>query len=180
MDLFTSKLFSETKEFHQLIDNHLFTNNIKSNKISGDLYITFNKICIKSIQNEKEIQQIFLNTQLYEKLYRKNINYDDIYISSELNLLIERCKKYPLEHSYLFYLGLVSGGNILKKFLCEKHCLFLTFENPNELRKEFKDFLNNKIKTKEEQSNFIKIVSDTYLLIEKCFDNFLDNSYMNI
>jgi hypothetical protein len=166
---FTSRLFLETKQFHKLVDDHSFTNNIKNSKNIGDIYINFNKMCIESIQ-QIEVASDF--TEIYKKLYRETFTFDDIYISNELNLLIERCKKYPLEHSYLFYLGLLSGGNILKKYISEKHHLFLTFENPNILRKEFKDYLNNKIKTKEQQENFIKIVSETYLLIKKCFDKF--------
>lgn len=111
--IFTSRLFLETKEFHKLIDNHSFTNNIKNSKNTGNIYINFNKICIEAIQKNDDIfNQDF--KQIYKKLYRQTSteNFDDIYISYELNLLIERCKKYPLEHSYLFYLGLISGGNI--------------------------------------------------------------------
>jgi len=162
---FCKKLYFNTKEEHSQIDKHPFTELIKTNKEAGNLYINFNKICIYQIQ--KCNQHSTLQTKLY-----KTFNLPELYISDNLSKLIVLCNKYPLEHQYMFILGLISGGNILKKYIDEKHHEFLTFENPHELTKEFKLYLDNLIITDTQQETFINIVKESYKLIKLIFDKF--------
>lgn len=69
----------------------------------------------------------------------------------------------------MFLLGLISGGNILKKYIDVKYHDFLTFENPKELCIEFKKYLNENVIDEEK---FINIVKNSYKLIKLCFDEF--------
>lgn len=172
---FTLILYKETKVNHSKIDNHPFVKLIKTNKNIGKLYINFNNICINIIQNKfnQEIKKDNFSDfkECYNKLYRKILP-NDFYISYNLNHLLSQCEKYPLEHAYMFYLGLLMGGNILIKFLPE-YTEFLQFDNSKQLINCFKNYLNNKIRTKEEQEKFIKIVNKSYSLINLVFNDFL-------
>ena len=80
-------------------------------------------------------------------------------------------EKYPLEHSYMFYLGIMFGGNLLTKFVPESKDFF-KFDNSSKLVKEFKDYINKTVDTKEKQDSFIKIVNDSYNIIALIFDEF--------
>lgn len=172
---FTSILYKNTKDNHSKIDNHPFVKLIKTNKNVGKLYINFNNICINIIQNKfnTEIKKgKFLDfKKCYNKLYRKILP-NDFYISSNLNYLLNQCENYPLEHAYMFYLGLLMGGNILIKFLPE-YTEFLQFNDSKQLINCFKNYLDNNITTKEDQEKFIKIVNKSYALINLVFNDFL-------
>ena len=85
-----------------------------------------------------------------------------------MGLLLNRCKKCPLEHAYMFILGLLFGGKILSKYLPD-HIEFLKYDNSKELINEFKDYLDNNVL---EQDNFIKIVNESYKIISEIFDEF--------
>ena len=172
--LFSNLLYKETQTCHSKINNHPFSKLIKTDKNIGKIYINFNKICIDILQNalNKKIKDgVFLNfTECYNKLYRK-ILYNDLYISTNLSYLLTRCKDYPLEHAYMFYLGLLMGGNILAKYLPE-HTSFLQFNESSKLIKEFKNYLDNTIITKQQQTNFINIINQSYSLINIIFTDF--------
>lgn len=175
---FTDNLRFYTKETHSIVDKHQFVSLIKINKNSGKIYVNFNKLCINVLQNKMYQKQDF--KEIYKKLYR-HIEPLDLFISDNLLKLLNRCEKYPLEHCYMFYLGIIKGGNLLTKYLPE-YKLFFKYENSNELVKEFKDYLDNNIDTKEKQEKFIKIVNESYSIIKLVFDNFLEkhNSFEKI
>lgn len=118
---FTDLLFLETKEYHKQVDKHHFTYLIKHNKNAGDLYINFNKLCIYNLFKTLEIK----DTNLYNKLDKKFI-IPEMKISDNFNTLLLKCKTFPLEHCYMFILGIISGGNILKKYISNEHHKFLT------------------------------------------------------
>ena len=178
--MFRQKLYNNTKRSHKEVDRHKFVNLIRNNKDASEMYINMNKICIKHIQNE--IQQRLENTEsdfqsfrsLFDKLY-KDIKVD-CEVSSNMNKLLNRCKEHPLEHGYMFILGLLFGGKILSKYL-PNHLEFLTYNNQNELIDEFKDYLDNNVK---DQNNFINIVNDSYKLISEIFDEFYANIEKNL
>jgi hypothetical protein len=170
--LFREKLYECTKESHKVVDRHNFVNLIRTNKEAGELYINMNKICISYIQ--KEIQKRLEDPDsefesfrvLFGKLYKDiNINF---YVSPKMHLLLNSCKKYPLEHAYMFILGLLFGGKLLSKYL-PNHIEFLKYDNSKELISEFKDYLDNNV-TNHDQ--FINIVNDSYKLISEIFDEF--------
>ena len=171
MSTFTERLYSETKDDHLQIDTHPFTELIKTNKDAGNLYINFNKICIYQIQ--KHISNN-LHYTLKKKLH-KNIILPDMFITHNLSKLMLMCSKYPIEHEYLFKLGLLAGGNLLKKYIDEKHHDFLTFNSEDsnfKLIKQFKTYLNDSLIDENEQELFIHIVKESYKIIKLCFDDF--------
>jgi hypothetical protein len=161
---FTRKVYLETKDSHSIVDKHPFVELIKTNEKAANMYIDFNKICIKHIQ--KTISTV-ISDDLSKKLYRNCDNKLDIECEF-MTILLNRCEKFPLEHAYMFYLGLLAGGSILKKYIPKEHDEFLTFENSKELTKEFKHFLND-----YNSSEFINIVKESYSLIKNVFDYML-------
>ena len=160
---FTDKLNLETKNSHTQVDKHDFVSLIRTDKIAGNFYINFNKICIHEIQNVLVLSDNDLRSRLY-----RDINIDEIYISPTLLELINHCKMYPLESAYQFYLGLLFGGNMLKRMLPE-HNEFLTYENNKQLITDFKEYLNNNVIN---QDLFIERVNKCYKLIKQLFDEY--------
>lgn len=167
MNTFTYNLYENTKELHKEIDLHDFVKLIKINPIAGDIYIEFNKLCIYYIQNELKDN---LN-DIYKKLYRENCN-PDYFIEKNINLnnLILQCRNFPIENSYLFYLGILKGGNLLKRYIHDKHHEFLSYQDSNTLVNSFKEYLNKEDFNKAE---FISNVKESYRLIKLCFDDFI-------
>lgn len=162
-DNFTDRLYIETKDSHTQVDKHPFVSLIRKDKIAGDLYINFNKVCIYELQNVLKLN----DNDLYKRLYR-DIDLPEIYISKTLSDLLSHCKTYPLESAYQFYLGLLFGGNMLKRMLPE-HTSFLTYENNQEVIKEFKNYLNTNVKNED---LFIQRVNQAYKLIKVLFDEY--------
>lgn len=162
---FTEKLYIKTKPSHTIVDKHPFVSLIRKNKKAGEMYINFNKICIYEIQKVLKLN----NQELLKELHR-DIEIPDMYISETLNELLIHCKKYPLESSYQFYLGLLFGGNMLKRMLLTDHD-FLTYNNPKQLISKFKNYLCDNI-SESQQDLFIDNVNDAYKLINILFDEF--------
>lgn len=173
---FTDKLRESTKDSHKVVDRHPFVSLIKTNKCAGKIYVNFNKICINMIQETLQNtpksffhKNLFKESIIYKKMYR-HIEPLDFFISNNLLILLDRCEKYPLEHSYMFYLGIIMGGNLLTKFIPESKDFF-KYTDVKQLVQEFKDFLNEVI-TKEKQEKFIKIVNESYSIIKLIFDDY--------
>lgn len=173
--MFRERLYNSTKSSHKVVDRHKFVNLIRTNKDAGEMYINMNKMCIKYIQNE--IQRHLENEEskfesfrsLFGKLY-KDIKVD-YKVSPNMNKLLNLCKEHPLEHGYMFILGLLFGGKLLSKYLPD-HIEFLTYNDQNELINEFKDYLDNNV---VDETEFINIVNDSYKLISEIFDEFFIN-----
>ena len=108
---------------------------------------------------------------LQSNLYRE-FDLPDIYTSPDLQEILTHCKTYPLESAYQFYLGLLFGGNMLKRMLPE-HNDFLTYENSTDLINDFKTYLCNNV-DEIEKIKFIENVNVSYKLIKKLFDEFYD------
>ena len=158
--------YLETKAEHTIVDRHPFVSLIRKNKLAGQMYIDFNKICICEIQSVLKLKDVYLQNRLY-----RNNEKPEIYVSSTLLELLNHCKTYPLESAYQFYLGLLFGGNMLKKMLSE-HNDFLTYDNPKELIIEFKQYICDDV---TDQDLFIENDNKSYRLIKKLFDEFYDN-----
>jgi hypothetical protein len=173
---FTELLFKNTYESHKIVDKHPFVSLIKDNKLASDLYILFNKMCINETQKVLKLQDINLQNKLHKKL--ENLEEDSthhlITHSPSFNILLNHCKKYPLETEYMFKLGLMKGGNILKKYVDSSHHDFLTFVDSTTLCNDFKHYLNTNVNTSEQES-FIIHVNDAYKLIKLCFDDFFNS-----
>lgn len=168
---FTERLFKETHESHKIVDKHPFVSLIKDNLLASDLYINFNKICVYEIQKCLKLNDNNLQNRLYKNVEYSKLDY--LYEYPSLNALLNHCKTYPLETEYMFKLGLIKGGNILKKYIHPVHHDFLTFINPTILCNDFKHYLNTNV-NQLEQELFIKHVNDAYNLIKLCFDDFFN------
>ena len=171
---FTDILKLTTKDAHTAVDRHPFVSMIRKNKLAGEMYINFNKICINEIQKVLKLKDINLQSNLY-----REFDVPEIYISPILRKILIHCKTYPLESAYQFYLGLLFGGNMLKRMLPE-HNDFLTYENSKDLINNFKTYLCNNV-DEIERIKFIENVNLSYILIKKLFDEFYDkiNKFIN-
>jgi hypothetical protein len=161
--MFTDKLYLETKSSHAIVDKHPFVSLIRKNKLAGEMYINFNKICIHEIQNVLTLKDEDLSVRLY-----RDFDVPDIFITKNLSSLLQHCRTYPLESAYQFYLGLLFGGNMLKRMIPE-HANFLTYDNSKELINDFKLYLDNNI---IDEDIFIQHVNEAYTIIKSVFDDF--------
>lgn len=173
--MFTDELRADTKRLHTIVDKSPFVQLIREHKDVGKLYINFNKICIHLFQQrlDDSLGQ-YRNgfKRIYLKLYRKDLSLVDVFISTNLSKLLRRCEEFPLEHAYMFYLGLLNGGNILSKSL-PQHLEFLKFGEPaTDLIKEFKDYLNESVTTQTEKDIFTARVNESYRIIKLVFDDY--------
>jgi hypothetical protein len=164
MTHFTDRLYIETKDSHTVVDRHPFVSIMRKDEIAGEMYINFNKICIYELQQNLALKDVNLQSRLH-----RDIEQPDIYINDHLNELLILCKQYPLELEYMFKIGLIKGGNMLKKYIPKHAHEFVTFNNPNDLFNDFKNYLNENVSN---QVLFIKNVNDAYKLIKLCFDEF--------
>lgn len=162
---FTDRLYKNTKDSHLAVDRHPFVALMKKDEIAGELYINFNKICIYELQQNLKLKDVNLQFRLHRDIEKPGID-----INESLNELLILCKKFPLELEYMFKIGLIKGGNMLKKYIPKHAHEFLTFNNPNDLVKDFKNYLNENV---SDEQLFMKNVNDAYKLIKLCFDDFL-------
>lgn len=162
---FTERLSIETKESHKIIDRHQFVNLIRKDNIAAKLYINFNKVCIYELQLVLKLEDTILQSKLHRYIQQPL----EIQLNKHLDKLLVSCKKFPLETEYMFKVGLIMGGNLLKKYVSTKDHNFLHFEDSKELFNELKCYLNKHVKNEE---LFIKNVNDIYVLIQLCFDEF--------
>ena len=167
--LFTERLYKETKDDHKNVDNHPFTKLIKLNKDAGDMYINFNKMCIYQIKKHVLLHDTELQNELYKQLVFE-FDFNQKYkVTENVSTLLFRCGRLTLEHAYMFILGLILGGNLLKKYISEEHHSFLTFDNPNKLSKQLKTYLNENV---IDEDDFILNVKESYKLIKNIFDEY--------
>lgn len=165
---FTEQLYLETKESHEQVDKHPFVNLIRKNDLAAKLYINLNKICIYELQKYLKLEDSELQNELY-----RDIDQPEIFIYSDLNELLLLCKQYPLQLSYQWYLGLLFGGNMLKKMISDPISQeFLTYQNSKKLIINFKNYLDENVTDTIKQKEFINVVNKSYKLIKRCFDKF--------
>lgn len=164
---FTERLYLETKDYHKVVDMHPFVSCIRKNDMAGEMYMNLNKICIYELQQYLQLNDTDLKNRLYRDVFQP-----EIFITNSLYELILLCRKYPLELGYAFYLGLLFGGNMLKKMINNKddHDIF-EFDNPTQLIKEFKNYLDENVTNEDE---FINTVNNVYKLIKEIFDEFYE------
>lgn len=158
------RLYNETKTSHTNIDTHQFISIIRTNTLAQTLYINFNKVCIFQIQKTLKLKNTLLQSKLHKHFY-----VPDMFISKSFQKLLQKCTDHTLEHEYMFKIGLMMGGSLLKRYIKHEDS-FLTFDNPNILVKDFKTYLDTNV---TDQDSFIKIVNESYELIKNIFDEFL-------
>lgn len=175
--LFTDRLRHETKISHQGVDAHPFISEIRKSPNQAIKYMLFNECCIHNIQQTLDMSD---NKPLESLLFRDctsdqcmRLLYCDC---PEWVELLQACRDYPMEHAYMFYLGLLAGGNMLRRYIPNSYQHLLEFGEDgtdNYSRKiitEFKNYLNSKITDTISQEAFINRVQQSFQLISKCFD----------
>jgi heme oxygenase len=170
--IFSDRLRVETKECHLEVDRHPFVNLIRCNPEAANLYMQFNKISVLYLQNHK-------NFELFKK-FRYNITENDVNLEllsnfPSFNTFVNQLSDHYIEHFYMIQLGLLFGGNMLKKILPDNEKEFFNKGNsgdPKNLITEFKEYLNNTIVSEQSQITFIQNVNKSYLLIKNIFDEF--------
>jgi dGTP triphosphohydrolase len=165
--IFTDKLRKDTMNTHRQVDRHVFVVEMKENKEKAIKYIKFNEKCIYEIQKTLEMKDNDLQNMLYRDIQNSCLNNNSLNMEN----LLERCRQHPLCHAYMFYLGLLSGGNLLRKYIPVEYTGLLDFqEEPQYVIQRFKTYLNTHV---VDQDNFINEVNASYKLIQKCFDEFI-------
>ena len=76
---FTERLYIETKDSHKIVDKHPFVSMIRKDKIAGDMYINFNKLCINEIQNVLDLQDKVLQKKLYRDFLLPDVYITPVY-----------------------------------------------------------------------------------------------------
>jgi heme oxygenase len=167
---FTERLYLETKDSHTIVDKHAFVALIRKNDIAAKLYIDLNKICIYELQKVLNLKDKRLQSLLF-----RDIDQPDMFINEQLNELLILCKEYPLALGYQWYLGILNGGNMLKKMIRDPVSQeFLTYTNSKQLIIDFKDYLDQSVTDPIKQEEFINVVNKSYKLIKRCFDKFTE------
>ena len=163
MTRLTKRLYPETKESHKVVDKHPFVTRITKDIEAGHQYIDFNKRCILEVQRSLKLEDTFLQ----QALHRDIQDVSNGNVTGPFKELLDACKAFPLEHEYMFKVGLLMGGNLLKRYIPLKHHEFLTFENPKDLVRQFTEYLDSHV---TDPNTFIQRVNDSYALISLCFD----------
>lgn len=170
---FTENLSKETKSSHTRVDAHNVLKLVGRNERAGQMYIYMNKVCLDAIQ--KKLKEMGYKNEIFGKLYKNNLTGGECEEwKNNCNRLVDRCEKYPLEHAYMFYLGILYGGSILSKALNNDglDTTLFEYENKKVLIREFKEFLNEYITDVSRQKQFIECVNMSYASIVKVLDNF--------
>lgn len=177
MTLFTQALYIQTKAAHERVDKHPFMRTLYKTK-SSQLYIEMNYAALRVIQ---EHSADFLNPPFFRDLYRNLESSFQVTNNELLNELMEMvnesCKKSELflAQVYMWYLGLINGGNYIKKYIDVDEGIkdeLFNFKNGVLLEDLLKVYMNS-FKLESEEL-FIKNVNDTYRLIEQVLDKFQD------
>ncbi len=169
---FTTRLFQDTREMHSAVDKHPFVKAMREVSERGHDYVRFNEVCVLYLQ-----RTLSLPKDLKQRLHRSVASSEEEYTdlqqrSPSIHILLERCERYPLEHAYMFYLGLLKGGRILSRFV-DLGCLAYDKDDADDtLVDDFKAYLDFTITSESSQTAFINIVKDSYEIIAKCFDEF--------
>lgn len=165
---FSRSLYLQTKDAHRVVDSHPFIKNINKCDKAYKLYFDLNKLCINEIQKHYDITTI--DKELYRDIYHFSEYIDVILECKKVQQLLENCKKHPLEHAYMFYLGLLFGGQMFN-VKNDDDLFFVTFLNRTNLISKFKSFLDLHV-NENEYITFICNVNSSYNLISDIFTNF--------
>lgn len=171
MNMFTDKLYLDTKESHEMVDKHPFVSLIRRSGLAGELYINFNKVCIYELQKTLKLKDLDLQSRLHRDIKKESLNYEhkEHKEHKAMGDLLRHCGSFPFESAYQFYLGLLYGGGILRRML-KGHDSFLSYTDSFCLISDFKEYLNCNVL---DESLFISRVNEGYRLIKILFDEFL-------
>lgn len=167
MDTFTDRLYRETRDLHAVVDRHPFIEKMRTSRKDAVEYVLFNQACISEIQ-----QTLILENAALQRTLHRDISAMEPKKSGYLLNILQVCRLFPLEHAYMFYIGLLSGGRLLKKYIPTEHHSLFTFEGDTKsVILEFKQLLNSTVTDDDHQRRFIDRVNLSYTWIAKCFDH---------
>ena len=171
---FTKELYLATNAKHQILDTHPFVKSIiNKNENAFQKYIHFHYVVFDKIQvqfKKYDLPDFFID------LYRKipdDITTSNTVITNYLHNMTCDNLQDLLVYVYMFYLGILKGGNILNKFYPDSiHNSLFIFSDKNLLVNQLKDYLN---KTIINQQEFIHKVNVNYTQINIVFTSLNDS-----
>ena len=184
---FTDILKQETKQNHDIVDRHdfvklLFNKDTKIIKLYIDLHcVIFELLKIKKPKNfPNECYNAFNKEYTYTDIeyiceFNNVYNYVfDIYYITNTDSEHNLSELDLLSHYYCWYLGVLYGGQMIKKVIPEnfkpQYDLIFNIEHKDRYIKLIKNYINERIKEKEEQIYFIDNVNKIYKNIKNIFD----------
>lgn len=165
---FSRYLYKETQKAHREVDSHPFVREINKCDKAYKLYFDFNKLCINEIQKYYDIGTI--DKDLYREIHNYSEYVDVILECDDFQKLLKNCKSQPIEHAYMFYLGLLFGGQMFN-VKTDEDIFFVSFSNKTKLITKVKYFLDMQVK-ENEYNTFINNVNNSYKLIANIFTYF--------
>jgi len=188
MEKFTLRLKRVTKENHTKLDTHEFVKGLykDDNDKNAVYYLELHYI----ILNELKILLSEYDTNECFKYFDKDYSIFKLTDLGELGSVkrviekIRHDKKDKIlfmSHIYIWWLGVLFGGQMIKKLLNKNEGLkeyidmMFNFEcNNRDLIRELKDYLNELISSYECEERFIKNANEVYLMIGEVFDEIIN------
>lgn len=191
---FTKRLKEETKENHKILDTHYFVKSIFSSgavneEKSGDTAITGYYLDLHLLMlNEIQLilkESLYQFPEYFKEFYKDydkqhEVNNDIINYKSVISLINKlhsdsRNKELLLSHMYIWWLGVLYGGQMIKRSITKRNPHLLDYTNlifnfncnTKTFIFDFKEYLENSINN---QDHFIDNVNEVYLLIQDVFD----------
>lgn len=183
---FTLRLKKETAEKHKKLDTHPFITKFYNNtqdsyttKINLKYYIELHFILLNEIYKTIQKRENYPN---FVDKFNKGKNYNTTIqlknLNSVKNLINHISDDNIIEYCYAFYLGILYGGQMIKKLinktedeiLIEQSNMLFDFEcDKKELINEIKTYLDDNT---VDQDLFIKNVNTIYELMKHIFTDF--------
>jgi heme oxygenase len=191
---FTKRLKEETKVNHKILDTHYFVKSIFSNGAVNEeksdytattgYYLDLHLLMLNEIQLilKESLYQFPEYFKEFNKDYNKQqeVNNDIINYKSVISLINKlhsdsRNKELLLSHMYIWWLGVLYGGQMIKRSITKRNPHLLDYTNlifnfncnTKTFIFDFKEYLENSINN---QDHFIDNVNEVYLLIQDVFD----------
>ena len=189
MEKFTLRLKRSTKENHTKLDTHEFVKGLykDDNDKNGLYYLELHYIILKELN--KLLSECNYNNMDYFRYFEKDYSIFKLSDLGELETVKRVIKKIRedkndkvlfMTHIYIWWLGVLYGGQMIKKLLKKNEVLreyidvMFNFEcSSKDLIRELKDNLNELI-NKEMEEKFINNVNDVYVMIGEIFDEIIN------
>lgn len=160
------KVYQETKSLHVLVDRHIFFKKLISTH-DASAYIDMITHVLTIIEPNLPEELNFVK-RLTKNVSRKNIKNNKYILFNKIEEdTASENKILYLTQIYLWYLSLMAGGKIIKKYTNKEH--HYLFEYTQEDKNRLKSYINNSVSTKD-HGFFIENVAIMYKLIKDHMD----------
>lgn len=160
------KVYQETKALHVLVDKHTFFKKLISTQ-DTTAYISMITQVLSIIEPSLPEDLDFVK-RLTRNVSHKNIKNNKCILFNKIQEDTASDNKILyLTQIYLWYLSLMAGGKIIKKYTDKEH--HYLFDYTQEDKNRLKSYINNSISTKE-HCLFIENVAIMYKLIKDYMD----------